>query len=61
MDNDKKITEIEKRLKVIASNLTQYQRLTAIPGLSLITATALIASIGNATSFNNGRQLSAWY
>ncbi|WP_375330748.1 IS110 family transposase [Candidatus Tisiphia endosymbiont of Oplodontha viridula] len=61
LDNDKKIKEIEKRLKIIASNLTQYQRLTAIPGLGLITATALIASIGNATSFENGRQLSAWF
>ncbi len=61
LDNDKKIKEIEKRLKIIASNLTQYQRLTAILGLGLITATALIASIGNATSFENGRQLSAWF
>ncbi|WP_342224642.1 IS110 family RNA-guided transposase [Rickettsia endosymbiont of Urophora cardui] len=60
LDNNRKIKEIEKRLTMIASNLTQYQRLRAIPGLGLITATALIASIGNATSFENGRQLSAW-
>ena len=31
-----------------------------IPGIGLITATALIASIGNASCFENGRQLSAW-
>ena len=32
----------------------------AIPGIGLITATALIASIGNAANFENSRQLSAW-
>ncbi len=42
LDNNRKIKEIEKRLTMIASNLTQYQRLRAIPGLGLITATALI-------------------
>lgn len=60
LDNDKKIKELEKRLKIIANGLDKYQQLTAIPGLGLITATALIASIGNAVNFDNGRQLSAW-
>lgn len=60
IDNNKKITELEKRLKIIASGLDKYQQLTAIPGIGLITATALIAAIGNAKYFENGRQLSAW-
>ncbi len=60
IDNDKKIIELEKRLKILATELEQYKRLTSIPGIGLITATALIASIGNAKYFNNGRQLSAW-
>ena len=38
----------------------QFKQLIAIPGLGLITATAIIASIGSASSFENGRQLSAW-
>lgn len=37
-----------------------YQKLKSVPGLGLITATALIASLGNVTNFKNGRQLSAW-
>ena len=37
-----------------------YKRLITIPGIGLITATALTASIGNANCFRNGRQLSAW-
>jgi transposase len=60
LDNDKKIKEIEKRLKIIAGELAKYQQLTSIPGFGLITVTALIALIGNAASFENGRQLSAW-
>jgi transposase len=60
LENDKKLKELEKRLKIIANELDKYQQLTAIPGLGLITATALIASIGNAVNFDNGRQLSAW-
>ena len=38
----------------------QCQQLITIPGIGLITATALVASIGNAANFENGRQLSAW-
>lgn len=60
LDNDKKIKELEKRLKIIANGLDKYQQLTAIPALGLITTTALIASIGNAVNFDNARQLSAW-
>lgn len=60
INSNKKIIELEKRLRILAGELEQYKRLTAIPGIGLITATALITSIGNAKYFNNGRQLSAW-
>jgi len=36
------------------------QRLAQIPGVGVLTATALVASIGDARSFHNGRQLAAW-
>ena len=36
------------------------QRLQTIPGIGPVTATALIAAIGQATQFTNGRQLAAW-
>ena len=35
-------------------------RLAQIPGIGPITASALVASIGDAKSFENGRQLAAW-
>ena len=31
-----------------------------IPGVGPITATALVASLGNAQNFKNGRQVAAW-
>ena len=37
-----------------------WQRLQTIPGIGPVTATALIATIGDVTQFTNGCQLSAW-
>ena len=36
------------------------QRLTAIPGVGPVTATALIAAVGNGNAFRKGRDLAAW-
>jgi transposase len=36
------------------------QRLTTIPGVGPVTATALIGAIGNASAFAKGRDLSTW-
>ena len=36
------------------------RKLEKVPGIGPITASALVASIGNAKSFDNGRQLAAW-
>lgn len=60
LENDKRISELEKRLKLIAQNNEVHAQLMEIPGIGLLTATALIDSIGKATNFENGRQLSAW-
>ena len=56
----KRVDQLEIRLKEIGKNYESYYRLLQIPGIGLITATALIAAIGNAANFENGRQLSAW-
>ena len=36
------------------------KKLEAIPGIGPLTATALVASIGDAKNFKNGRQVAAW-
>ena len=60
IDNDIRIETLEKHLKEMAKQYDLYKKLITVPGIGLITATALIASIGNASYFKNGRQLSAW-
>ena len=35
-------------------------QLVAIPGIGPVTATALVAAIGNGTAFTKGRELAAW-
>ena len=37
-----------------------WQRLDAIPGIGPLTATALIAAIGNGEAFRKGREFAAW-
>jgi transposase len=54
---------IEKMDKVIQQTATQdeaCQRLTAIPGIGPVTATALVAAIGSGSGFRRGRDLAAW-
>lgn len=52
-DCDKKITRIYKASPVC-------QRLAEIEGIGPITATALVASVGDPRVFQKGRQMSAW-
>jgi transposase len=48
------------RVKALEVNNEMHDKILKIPGIGLITATVLIASIGNAAHFQDGRQLSAW-
>ena len=55
-----RITRLAKQLKVWHANNTLSQRLSSIPGIGWITATALAATVGEGLVFKNGRQLSAY-
>lgn len=57
---DRQVAELEQRIKTWHRQNEASRRLEAIPGIGPITATALQASIGDAKSFKNGRQLAAW-
>ena len=54
------ILDLEKQLKAWHRTNEASRRLEAIPGVGVITATALVATIGNASQFHSGRQLAAW-
>ncbi len=60
LELDKRIDALENELKAWHRANEASKRLEKIPGMGWLTATALVASIGDAKTFNNGRQLSAW-
>lgn len=57
---DEKIHNYDKKLEMIYKSNPVCQRLAQIEGLGIVTTTALIAAIGDAKVFKNGRQMSAW-
>jgi transposase len=54
------IVALEKALKDWHRGNEASRRLETIPGVGVITATALVATIGDASQFTSGRQLAAW-
>lgn len=54
------IAMLEKKLKAWHKNNEVSRRLETIPGIGVITATALVATIGDARQFKSGRELAAW-
>lgn len=53
--------ELELQIKLWHKNNEASKKLEAIPGIGPITASAIVATVGNAAEFKNGRQLSAWF
>ncbi len=51
---------LEARLLAWHRSNGASRRLETIPGVGVITATALVATIGDGSQFRSGRQLSAW-
>ena len=51
---------IEQRLEEFAARDVAVQRYRRVPGVGLLTATALRAGAGDLSRFRSGRQLSAW-
>jgi transposase len=51
---------IEKRLGLQLKADPQMQRVAQIPGVGLLTATAAIATMGEASAFKSGREFCAW-
>ena len=59
-DTERRVEELDARLAKQAREDKVCQRLTTIPGIGPITATALTATVGDATVFASGRHLAAW-
>ncbi|KVK82055.1 transposase [Burkholderia ubonensis] len=57
---DRQVAEIETQIKAWHHASDASRRLAEIPGIGPITASALVASIGDGKCFSNARQLAAW-
>jgi len=54
------LEQAEALIQKAAEESEACQRLDAIPGIGPLTATALIAAIGNGAAFKKGREFAAW-
>jgi len=59
-DLDRQVDELEAKIQIWHRENASSRKLAEIPGIGPITASAMVASIGDAKSFENGRQLAAW-
>ena len=56
----RQVGELELQIQLWHRQHDASCRLARIPGIGPLTASALVASVGDAKSFANGRQLAAW-
>ena len=54
------MAKIEKRLALQLKSDQDMQRIAQIPGVGVLTATAAIATMGQASAFKSGREFCAW-
>ena len=57
---EKRLAYDDEKLIAMGQAHPACQRLQTIPGIGPVSATALIAAIGDVTQYKNGRQLAAW-
>jgi len=57
---DRQVHELEEQILNWHNENAASRKLAEIPGVGPITASALVATIGDAKVFKNGRQLAAW-
>jgi transposase len=57
---DDKVIEYDKKIKMLCKQNETCQRLTQLQGIGALTATALVATIGDVNVFKNGREMAAF-
>ena len=56
---DRRVAELDDEIKMIAQSEPEAKRLQQLRGVGPLVATALLATVGNAEQFANGRQMAA--
>lgn len=57
---ESRISKMDKRIDQIFKNNETCQRISKIEGIGPMTATALVAAVGDARNFKSGRHMAAW-
>ncbi|MDO9388429.1 MAG: IS110 family transposase, partial [Methylotenera sp.] len=57
---DRQVDELELQIKLWHKESELSRKLETIPGIGPITASAIVATVGEVKEFQNGRQLAAW-
>tara|TARA_R110002110_G_C13364449_1_gene709748 strand:- start:288 stop:1307 length:1020 start_codon:yes stop_codon:yes gene_type:complete len=57
---NEKVEIFKNKIELIAKTNEKCQRILKIEGIGPITATAIVAAVGNGTDFKNGREMAAW-
>jgi len=57
---DRQVGELETEIQRWHRDNAASQKLAKIPGIGPMTASAMVASVGDAKNFKDGRQLAAW-
>lgn len=57
---DRQVDELDAKIKEWHRASEASRKLEKVPGIGPVTASALIATIGDAKNFDNGRQMAAW-
>ena len=57
---DERIAEYDRLIAQAAREDARSKRLMKLPGIGPVTASAMLASMGNGHDFDNGRQVAAW-
>jgi transposase len=60
LDLDRQVQALDEQITAWHRTNEDSQRLAQIPGVGVLTASALVASVGDAKCFKNGRELAAW-
>jgi transposase len=59
-DLEKRIQDVEPELEQVVRDEPTLEALRTIPGVGILTATALYAAVGNVHQFKSGRHLASW-
>ena len=59
-DLERRIRDVSRQLEALGKQWPAYERLRTIPGVGLLTATALLAFVGDVRRFTTGRHLASY-